>query len=145
MWTMVSISPASHGFLQLRKSGIPATRNIGFTGTPDFRPEPGLIPGLPSIEKEAEKSSSIAPKRTNFGCCCDNTKKRRVVLGVVTWYPEDQIEVERLSKLHGKDEVESAADSIRASGIEPLPGRVAQELQRQASAAKKASAEKNEP
>ncbi len=132
-----------------RLLATPEIRNPGNSETSDSREllisglESGLIPGLPSIEKEAEKEAAASHLREPISDAAAITqKKRRVVLGVVTWYPEDQIEVERLSKLHGKDEVESAADSIRASGIEPLPGRVAQELQRQASAAKKASAEK---
>ena len=45
-----------------------------------------------------------------------------------------------LAELHGVDAVQAAAKILHNQGVVPVPGRVAQELQRRASAAAAASA-----
>ena len=65
-------------------------------------------------------------------------KALRIVHGMECWTPQDPLTAAALVKQHGVDAVASAVAALRALGISPLPGRVAQALQRLASAARAA-------
>lgn len=60
--------------------------------------------------------------------------------GVECWTAEDQTTAAALVKQHGVDAVASVASALSSLGIGPVPGRVAQELQRRAAAALEAKA-----
>ncbi|WP_297920073.1 hypothetical protein [Metallibacterium sp.] len=68
------------------------------------------------------------------------TKAFRIIAGVECWTPEDPATTAALISQHGVDAVASVVAALHALGIAPLPGRVAKELQRRASAALAAKA-----
>ena len=56
------------------------------------------------------------------------------------WTPQDPLTAAALVEQHGLEAVTSVVAALHALGIAPLPGRVAKELQRRASAALAAKA-----
>lgn len=100
-------------------------------------------------EKPREKSSSTrdarAPAPADAGAAAaepvtkiKENKAFRIVHDMECWIPQDPLTAAALVKQHGVDAVASAVAALRALGISPLPGRVAQALQRLASAARAA-------
>ena len=101
--------------------------NNGSSSTRDAR-----VPAPASAGAAA--NSSEATEKAN------ENKALRIVHGVNCWTPDDMAVALALVELNGSDAVLAAAKNLQNQGIAPLPGRVAQDLTRRASAAAAAEA-----
>jgi hypothetical protein len=50
--------------------------------------------------------------------------------GLVTWIPDDETAAELLEQTASSADITAAIESVRKAGLEPVPGRVAREIER---------------
>ena len=112
---------------------------------------------FPAAEKPAHKSSksitevkaSIEQQHCTQSIAADSAaaqikgekrKRHHPLTGVMYWYDDEVAEIDRLVMTHGLDSVQAAVATLVSGGKDPLPGRVASELQRHQRAAVEAEA-----
>lgn len=113
------------------------------SGSPDVGgPDHKSSKGNNKVKQQQGRASGPA---TSAAAGVEKGKKRRRVHvdagGVVTWNATEADEPGALVARHGLAAVAAAAAAIEAAGLDPVPGRVASEIQRQAAAAAAARAE----
>jgi hypothetical protein len=112
---------------------------------------PLKIPRAVPKEKSSSTRATRVPAPADAGAAAANSppeatekakenKAFRIVHGVHCWTPDDVAGTQALDELHGVDTVQAAANILHNQGVAPVPGRVAQELQRRVSAAAAAEA-----
>ena len=101
----------------------------------------------PKIEPTKKQQQQSARARVDAGAAAAKLNKKdkenkalRIVHCVHAWNQDDVLVTLALAAQHGIEAVQAAAKTLQNQGIAPLPGRVAQELQRRAGAAAAASA-----
>jgi hypothetical protein len=112
---------------------------------------------FPAAEKPAHKSSksitgvkaSIEQQHCTQSPAADSAaakvkgekrKRHHPLTGVVYWYEDEVAEIDLLVTIYGLESVQAAVATLASGGKDPLPGRVAKELQRQQRAAVEAEA-----
>lgn len=122
--------------VRIRASGL---RHAGMrTAIEETREVPGeRSSSMRATRVPAPDAAAAAAEPVTKG---KETKAFRIVHNMECWTQQDPLAAAALVEQHGLEAVTSVVAALHALGIAPLPGRVAKELQRRASAALAAKA-----